>query len=371
VTSLLATNYYCCLHDWNILIHHSTTLGWLKILVGVNVMIMSRKEWNSKFLLNIFLIAVILRLELTHSLVNHVSGELKTCPVCERISSLDAASLIENAYRSDGGSERARTQQSLLVITSDASRGANKISGLSSILREIKFIEKNLANDTYFDRVTLSTRRIHTQNARDISKSEVAAAALGIKTALKHIPIENRVQVLLLTDSSSVLDFFCGGSDDACNNIHIPASLLNNPHYKAMQSLLKDAMDNANESPGMRILMAKVKSNKVETDGFFDHEANDILASIVRSISNKRIGEIYSFTSADRESRHEIVEAPSTRRIVAPTLRSQDLDFLALSEEKVRHKHNKPQVIMKRERGDRLLRCKQRIMDELGIQLET
>jgi hypothetical protein len=333
---------------------------------------MCRKEWNSNFFLDIvFLIAFILRLKLTHSLVhNHIPAELKTRNVCQRISSLDAASLIENAYRSDGSSERARTQQSLLLITSDASRGANKISGLSAILREINFIEENYTNYTSFDRVTLSTRRIHTQNARDISKSEVAATALGIKTALKHIPIENRIDVLLLTDSSSVLDFFCGGSDDACNNIHIPASLLNNPHYKAMQSLSKDATDNANTSPRMRILMAKVKSNKVETDGFFDHEANDILASIVRSKSNKRIGEIYSCTS-DREFRHEIVEAPSTRRIVAPSLRSQDLDFLALSEEKVQHSHNRPQVVMKRKRGNRLLRCKQRILDELGIQLET
>ena len=185
---------------------------------------MCRKEWNSNFFLDIvFLIAFILRLKLTHSLVhNHIPAELKTRNVCQRISSLDAASLIENAYRSDGSSERARTQQSLLLITSDASRGANKISGLSAILREINFIEENYTNYTSFDRVTLSTRRIHTQNARDISKSEVAATALGIKTAWKHIPIENRIDVLLLTDSSTVLYFFCGGSDDACNNIHIP-----------------------------------------------------------------------------------------------------------------------------------------------------
>jgi hypothetical protein len=272
--------------------------------------------------------------------------------VCERISSLDAASLIENAYKS--GLPEKETK-SLLLITSDASRGANKLSGLSSILREIKFTEETQAktDDAHSDRMTIATRRMHTQNARDISKSEVAAAALG--------------QVLFLTDSCSVMNFFCG-SDDGSSNNHIPASLLKNPHYKAMQILLKDATDNSNK---IRISMAKVKSNKAETDGFFDHEATDILSSIARNKCNKNIGEIY-FEDESSSSRHEMVEEPSTRRIVVPSLRCQDLEFLALSESKIDQKNvnKKPQVILKRERGARLDRCKSRMKDELGILFE-
>ena len=335
----------------------------------VKLMPLREKGWGSRFFLDLFLTVFVLHFKCASSLMNmsnHQQSDQINTLVCERISSLDAASLIENAYKS-GLSEKET--KSLLLITSDASRGANKLSGLSSILREIKFTEETQAktDDAHSDRMTIATRRMHTQNARDISKSEVAAAALGVKTALKHIPIENRRQVLFLTDSCSVMNFFCG-SDDGSSNNHIPASLLKNPHYKAMQILLKDATDNSNK---IRISMAKVKSNKAETDGFFDHEATDILSSIARNKCNKNIGEIY-FEDESSSSRHEMVEEPSTRRIVVPSLRCQDLEFLALSESKIDQKNvnKKPQVILKRERGARLDRCKSRMKDELGILFE-
>lgn len=275
------------------------------------------------------------------------------------------------------------SNETLLIITSDASRGANRFSGLATILREIQYNthdEKNYKG-TPHDRVTIATRRMHSQNARDISKLEVAAVAMGIRTAIKYIPPDRRRNVLILTDSSSALNFFCRNVDISVDKSNTALALWNDPHYKAMQMLLQENIDLQREEGatiGSRILMAKVKSNKYENDGFFDHDATDIISSVIKTKSNKQASEIYSWGDDDDDGfnvtsciggrfEKKIMDNFNTRSLLVPCLRNQDIDFLASSESRFEMKLKKPQVVVKRERGERLERSKQRIQKEFGI----
>lgn len=292
--------------------------------------------------------------------------------LCERISSSEAASMISNAYEGvlnpfDG---KADQQSSLLLITSDASRGAKRLTGMTSILREIQCKEDDTARRQFseYDRVTVATRRTQSKNARDVSKSEVAAVALGIRAAINHIAAENRRNVLFLTDSTSVLDYYCVEGKH-----HISATLMNDRHFKAMKNFVEETTNNydadGKQCPTL-VFMAKVKSNKMETDGFFDHDAADIISSLVKNISNKDIEKIYLETDyAQDYSDHTTTSAADSNTVhvvAAPSLRSQDLGYL--SESEVKHAQvSKPQVIVKRERGKRLARCKQRMFDELRV----
>jgi hypothetical protein len=272
------------------------------------------------------------------------------------------------------------SDDTLLLITSDASRGANRYSGLAAILREVPYDtnqEKDSTNVTTWDRVTIATRRMHSQNARDISKLEVAAVAMGIRTAIKYIPPDRRRTVLILTDSSSALNFFCRNNDISLDNNHTSLTLLNDPHYKAMQMMLQENIDQERENVTSKILMAKVKSNKFENEGFFDHDATDIISSAIKNKSNRQASEIYSWGNDEHVDpsmmgdsfQKKIMDDLTNRRLLVPSLQSQDIDFLALSETKFELKVKKPQVVVKRERGERLERSKQRIKDELGINI--
>jgi hypothetical protein len=295
--------------------------------------------------------------------------------VCKRISSSEAASMVTDAYNGlDDGCkfENQSPCSGLLLITSDASRGAKRFTGITSILREIQYRGEEISRrHSESDRVTIATRRMHSQDARDVSKSEVAAVALGIRAAMNHIPAENRRQIIFLTDSTSVLDYYCVHTRSGGKQ-HISSTLMNDPHFKAMRSLLQDAKENASDDEARQTLvfMAKVKSNKMETDGFFDHDAADIISSLVKSISNKEIEKIYvesaNAEQNDNNSAHDLADNPLAHVFVAPSLRLQDLEYLSESELKsVQVK--KPQVVLKRERGVRLARCRHRMMDEFGV----
>lgn len=306
---------------------------------------------------------------------------------CERISSCDAALLIENAYltnHTSSSSSSSSHHHKLLLITSDASRGANRYSGLAAILREITCVknETDAHHGACQDRVTIATRRIHTVNARDISHSERAAVALGIRTALRYINPMDRQCVLILTDSSSALNFFCRNNDVSVVGNHDTSSIImNDVHYKTMQSMLRETIDsNTGKEGGVRILMAKVKSNKFENDGFFDHEATDIIASAIKTLSNKQAGEIYIWDSSENTTSpstvdkkgYEIMDDSATRRLWVPRLKRDDLAFLARSEDdQTMPRPKKTQVVIKRERGKRLERAKRRIQDEFGIQISN
>ncbi len=268
--------------------------------------------------------------------------------VCQHISSSEAAEIIENAYK------KGKDKCNLLLITSDASRGGKRLTGIASILREIKCKE-----DKKCDRVTLATRRIQSKNARDVSRSEIAAVALGIRAGMKQIPPEIRTRILFLTDSTSVIDFYCV-SESGGNN-HISSTLMNDPHFKAMRRIVQDTKEH--------VFMAKVKSNKMESDGFFDHDAADIISSLVKNISNKDVDQIYAETEASNDNDQECNLGAGFRVIMTPKLRQKDLLYLSKSEEVKSVELNKPQVVLKRERGFRLVRCRQRMFKELGVDL--
>ena len=140
----------------------------------------------------------------------YVENESESEYICERIASDDAAKLIERAYN-----QNKNEDCSLLLMTSDASRGSNRHSGLTSIVRSI-----DSSYEHGKDQVTIVTRRVNSMDARDIFQSEVAALTLGIKTAMQCIPSKKRRKVLLLTDSNSALTFFCGDED----NVKSPTS---------------------------------------------------------------------------------------------------------------------------------------------------
>lgn len=280
----------------------------------------------------------------------------KSDPICKRITSCEASQLIRNFYRTNKEDD---DDGDLLIITSDASRGANRHIGLATVLREISVhsekIEKN------FDIVTATARRIRSLEARDIYQSEVAALALGIKTALQNVPIQNRKRVLILTDSNSAMSFFCGDKEGIKN----PNS--NHLHYRAMQTLLHDADETC---------MAKVKSAKLGVDGFFDHDVTDVLSSFAKAVSNKDLQKLQcSKPQYCNETPHKlectaypvlIIRAPCNR------LREEDLDYL-------KHSANighigkmairKSQILMKKESGERLQRCRRRMEQEFGIKL--
>ena len=335
-----------------------------------------------------------------HSVIKQQQGN-NFKGACERISSSEAASLIIDAYCTKRSQKSGHS--GLLLITSDASRGANRLSGLTSILREIRHLgdeedsgckptlpqkkskrhESQSSNgDSHrgVDQITVATRRIHTKNARDVSKSEIAAVALGIRTAINHVSTQNRQRILFLTDSTSVLDYFC--NDDGNKNTgemnYISSTLMNDPHFKAMQILIQDTKENTGDPTcsdysDTLISMAKVKSNKIETDGFFDHDAADIMSSWVKCFSNKEMEKMYINSAAEKKfpnidiAHSSKVNNPTGRSFIVPSLRKEDLEYLATSEIKTEPRVKKPQVVTKRERGERLERCKERIRKDLGI----
>jgi hypothetical protein len=141
--------------------------------------------------------------------------------------------------------------------------------------------------------------------------------------------------------------------------------------------MLQENIDQERENVTSKILMAKVKSNKFENEGFFDHDATDIISSAIKNKSNRQASEIYSWGNDEHVDpsmmgdsfQKKIMDDLTTRRLLVPSLQSQDIDFLALSETKFELKVKKPQVVVKRERGERLERSKQRIKDELGINI--
>ena len=78
---------------------------------------------------------------------SHESKSRTSLSNCERITSKEASKLISQTYdkgkgKGNGDNDNDNGESNLLVITSDASRGANRFTGLASILREIRY-QKN------------------------------------------------------------------------------------------------------------------------------------------------------------------------------------------------------------------------------------
>lgn len=274
--------------------------------------------------------------------------------LCQRITSKQASKLIEQTYNNNSSNNKEGKcndmNSSLLLITSDASRGANRHSGLTSILRLINCHKEN-------DGITVAARRVNSVDARDIFQSEVAALALGMKTAIQCIPNTQRKRILLLTDSNSALTFFCGDKE----NVKSPT--YDHPQYRFMQNLLDEADE---------VYMAKVKSAKSGCDGFFDHDVTDVISSFMKNVSNKRL-EMYF---QEKQSPEDALDSTKRSHAVYTTscawLSKQDLDYLHNSGVSMEDRTSvgKKHFTLKRESGERLQRCRDRIRIDLDIDLD-
>lgn len=286
-------------------------------------------------------------------------------PVCERITSKEAASIIEKNYiitKKSVENSLVENSSGLLVITSDASRGANRHTGLTAILRHI--------NPTYGkDHVTIAAKRVNSMDARDIFQSEVSAIALGIKTAVQFIPSLYRKKILLLTDSNSALTFFCGDEEN------VKSPILDHPQYKFMQTLLEEADE---------VFMAKVKSAKSGSDGFFDHDTADVISSFSKTVSNKKLDTYFQrqhcvINNCSDENHFESMSNDVNRahamfETCCKCLSKQDLEYLHNSSDIIEDNRSnimRKHLILKKESGERLKRCRDRIRIDLGLELNV
>lgn len=130
-----------------------------------------------------------------------------------RCNSRQAAELIQNKTIDDG---------SLLIITCDASGrgGGSKHDGIASILRlRHGGLSSTLPTNINID--PADKQHHHDEEKEDLidsvsrrtvpsrTSSEVAAIALGVKHAIKTVPLSLRKKVLILSDSEFALDFYC------------------------------------------------------------------------------------------------------------------------------------------------------------------
>lgn len=300
------------------------------------------------------------RFTLNHGLMNHLNGASSWCHLrplrhhssteltanancLNRLHASEAAAMIRNAYDEE---------KIITLITSDASRGSKKLSGLACVIRQIGK-EK--------DRITIATRRIQSFNAKNIVQSEVGALDFGISIMMAIEGDENlsfkdtkslpEGDIILITDSNSVIDHF---------------SIAGDKWIDSKQKIL--LLDSSNR----RIYLTKVKSNKSELDGFFDHDLADILCSLARNIPNKEMIHFYSDCDAHTSSLSADGKYYYTYTVDAPHLQQNDLDWLSSSEDPLDDKQSNriyKQVILKRERGLRLERCKMRAQQELGLNI--
>lgn len=98
----------------------------------------------------------------------------------------------------------------------------------------------------------------------------------------------------------------------------------------------------------------------------------DILCSLTRNIPNKEMKDFYS----DCDSHTSLLSTDGkdsyTYKVDAPPLQQNDLDWLSSSEDPLDDKKSNRKykhVILKRERGLRLERCKIRAKQELGLKI--
>ncbi len=263
-----------------------------------------------------------------------------------RCSSREAAELIQNTTAND--------DSGLLVITCDASGrgGGSKHDGLASVLRirhgvallrrqqltsisdespclaatfdgtPIKQSSTTTSSGGYDDKEdlvqTISRRTVPRQS------SEVAAIALGIKHAIKTVPLSFRSKVLILSDSEFALDFYCGEksygnrqqptrrrtSSNKRRGKRQPTTRSTEIREESYWRLFATLLDET--TPG-GVILSKIKSSSrsvglstsgqsqdmdgddasIDTSaaawdgkGFLDHDASDYLSSNARYISN-------------------------------------------------------------------------------------
>lgn len=303
--------------------------------------------------------------------------------VCKSITSQEAADLIKFYYEKKLGeideSGSNKDNNSLLVITSDASRGSNRYTGFACILRQIGILSfpamtQQLGNASTtgdqsvhdclekssseaMDKVMIVTRRMQSISSKNIARSEIHSTILGMKSAFENIPIRDRQHILIITDSSSSISFF------SHEKFHHRKKQAQYQHeYKILQNLLQDQ---ENRDTSSFIYIAKVKSAHRKENGFFDHEVCDILSKDAVRKPNKDS----LFQNCDP--------------ILAPVLGEADLNYLEFSssfepglplsstqENKLSPKDwpiKQTRVQINKANSERLQRCNKRMKQELGI----
>lgn len=262
---------------------------------------------------------------------------VQTIPI--RCCSRQAAQLIQNRTVNDDGG--------LLIITCDASGrgGGSKHDGIASVLRvrhgvalfhrlcASASLSSSLFYDENDDLIDLVSRR--TVPSR--TSSEVAAIALGVKRAIKTVPLSLRNKVLILSDSEFALDFYCGEktissllllqNDDSRHQRkkknssnsgkrrgkrlaatarttelreqtywRLFATLLNQTPGGVMLSKVKSSSRSVGMSTGSSGSSSVIQDGFTTTDddnntswdgkGFLDHDAADYLSSNARYVTN-------------------------------------------------------------------------------------
>lgn len=342
-----------------------------------------------------------------------------------RIDSQTAASLIHHVYSNSSSaytnmeekstgtldSEESPTsdgtinknEPTLIIITSDASRGSKRLLGLSTIIRTIYPISQSPSStctcttsrpsQEIVDTVTMATRRRQSPtHPINIVEAEIAAIALGLKLVLQQYPSqEKRQRVLVVSDCEGALQFYCGAKS---SRQHVASSTVQHPHYRLWKMIQQPPSSKEffykDSILDMRwAKMTKVKSAHLGTSGFFDHEVADVLSSYAKGISNKEAQRLGLLGSEMNERRgnnksmkySEAINATNTggRQIDAPRLRLNDLEYLAYSEgisgidsdEVDNNNSPKKQIQIKKESGERLIRCKSRMKLELDLNIES
>jgi len=282
-----------------------------------------------------------------------------TAPI--RCSSREAAELIQSRTVDDDGG--------LLVITCDASGrgGGSKHDGMAAVLRMRHGVELLRRQQTSTDSTpyhpqqsTISSgghddeedliQTISRRTTPSKTSSEVAAIALGIKHAIKTVPLSLRNKVLILSDSEFALDFYCGEKsyDNRQEPIRRRTSSSNKRRGKRHPTTRTTEIQEEsywrlfttllNETIPGGVILSKIKSSSrsvglstsgtsivmngddasVDDDitssswdgkGFLDHDASDYLSSNARCISNSSDGEDSnksSFRAVSRLTPHDL-----------------------------------------------------------------
>jgi len=248
------------------------------------------------------------------------SAHLKT-PT--RYSSRDAASIIKNSSAEDG----------LLIITSDASGrgGGSKHDGLAAVLRIRHGVSKmpcqDVANhDKKVDLLdTITRRRAPTQK----SSNEVAAISIGMKRAMQIVPLSWRKKVLIVSDSETALNFYCGDDNSSRGGDDSHQKILNRLMMESCNGVFFTKTRSSSRGIGMVSFAAnKGEDNKITSwdgIGFVDHDAADYLSSATRSVPNSKHEMNYD----------EVLDIENLPfRAVCP-LRSEDIEWLKKSDESV------------------------------------
>ncbi len=218
-------------------------------------------------------------------------------PVCDkhniiRCNSRQAAELIQNRTIDDG---------SLLIITCDASGrgGGSKHDGIASILRLRHGVVLSSTLPTNID--PADKQHHHDEEKEDLidsvsrrtvpsrTSSEVAAIALGVKHAIKTVPLSLRKKVLILSDSEFALDFYC--SEKAISSLQT-----RNHNNQLQPQNINKRRKNSSSSKRRGKRQAPTRSTKLREEAYWrlfatilDETPDGVILSKVKS-SSRSVG---------------------------------------------------------------------------------